>query len=67
MGSWKARQGLALETTAESFPKWSGQIQVAPAKVEFKLVVLGAGERWEHGGNKVVQLGYIEEPSIESI
>ncbi|CAL1146851.1 unnamed protein product, partial [Cladocopium goreaui] len=55
LGSWEVKEGLQLETTADSFPLWkSPQVPIIPGKIQFKIVILSenGNARWEGTKNK---------------
>lgn len=53
LGAWD--HGVALSTTAETYPLWTSSSVPLPlgADFEWKLTIDGAGLRWESGDNRV--------------
>lgn len=56
LGSWEVKEGLQLETTADSFPLWkSPQVPIIPGKIQFKRLgeTMAEGWRWAMVGHWV--------------
>lgn len=59
LGSWEVKEGLQLETTADSFPLWkSPQVPIIPGKIQFKRL----GETMAGGGGPLGQRGPLVMP-----
>lgn len=62
LGDWEARQGIQLNTTASSFPLWSGKSKL-PARafdtqIWWKLVLVSSHDlRWESVKDRCLDLG----------
>ena len=57
LGSWEVKEGLQLETTADSFPLWkSPQVPIIPGKIQFKRLgeTMAEGWRWATGSEGAI-------------
>ena len=54
LGSWEPTDGIALDTDADTYPRWSGTVPLGP-DTEWKLVKVNpdGGVEWEPGDNRV--------------
>ena len=53
LGSWDPAQGVPLRTNQETYPLWSGTVDLGIHPFEFKFIITGPwGVTWEQGENR---------------